>query len=135
MVNGDGRKRTPNSAPEAGEGIADGVLRLTGPVERGSWEPSIHLVLRLLADDQLEKNIILSGTRSHGTLGLKAIKAVGGKTMIQDPKTADCPSMPESAIATGLADHVLPVEQMPEALVKYVQHFYVQRAQGGRRHQ
>ena len=111
--------------------IAGGVLRLTGPVERGSWQTSIDLFLRSLADDQLEKAIciILSGTGSHGTLGLKAVKAAGGMAMVQDPKTADYPGMPESAIATGLADYVLPVEQMPEALVKYVQHFYVN---GGR---
>ena len=111
--------------------IAGGVLRLTGPVERGSWQTSIDLFLRSLADDQLEKAIciILSGTGSHGTLGLKAVKAAGGMAMVQDPKTAASPGMPESAIATGLADHVLPVEQMPEALVKYVQHFHVN---GGR---
>ena len=107
--------------------ISGGVLRLTGPVERGGWQTSIDLFLRSLADDQLEKAIciILSGTGSHGTLGLKAVKAAGGMAMVQDPKTADYPGMPESAIATGLADYVLPVEQMPEALVKYVQHFYV----------
>ena len=111
--------------------ISGGVLRLTGPVERGGWQTSIDLFLRSLADDQLEKAIciILSGTGSHGTLGLKAVKAAGGMAMVQDPKTADYPGMPESAIATGLADYVLPVEQMPEALVKYVQHFHVN---GGR---
>lgn len=105
--------------------IAGGVLRLTGPVERGSWQTSIDRFLRSLADDQLERAIciILSGTGSHGTLGLKAVKAAGGLAMVQDPKTADYPSMPESAIATGLADDVLPVEQMPAALVQYVQHF------------
>jgi len=104
--------------------IADGLLRLTGPVERGSWQTSIDLFLRSLADDQLERAIciILSGTGSHGTLGLKAVKAAGGMAMVQDPKTAASPGMPESAIATGLADHVLPVEQMPQALVRYVQH-------------
>ena len=107
--------------------IAGGVLRLTGPVERGSWQTSIDLFLRSLADDQLEKAIciILSGTGAHGTLGLKAVKAAGGMAMVQDPKTAASSPMPESAIATGLADYVLPVEQMPEALVKYVQHCYV----------
>ena len=45
--------------------------------------------------------------------------------MVQDPSTAEYPRMPQSAIATGLADYVLPVEQMPEALIKYVQHYYV----------
>ena len=39
--------------------------------------------------------------------------------MVQDPKTINYTSMPENAIATGLVDYVLPVEQMPEALVKY----------------
>ena len=109
--------------------ISGGVLRLTGPVERGSWQTSIDLFLRSLADDQLEKAIciILSGTGSHGTLGLKAVKAAGGMAMVQDPETTDYSAMPESAIATGLADHVLPVEQMPAALVKYVQHFYGNR--------
>jgi two-component system CheB/CheR fusion protein len=111
--------------------IAAGVLRLTGPVERGSWQTSIDHFLRSLADDQLEKAIciILSGTGSHGTLGLKAVKAAGGLALVQDPNTADYPGMPASAIATGQADHVLPVEKMPEALVKYVQLFSVD---GGR---
>ena len=107
--------------------IADGGLRLTGPVDRGNWQTSIDLFLRSLADDQQEKAIciILSGTGSHGTLGLTAVKAAGGMAMVQDPATASYAPMPESAIATGLADYILPVEQMPEALVKYVQHGYV----------
>ena len=71
--------------------IAGGVLRLTGPVERGGWQTSIDLFLRSLADDQQEKAIciILCGTGSHGTLGLKAVKAAGGMAMVQDPKTAE----------------------------------------------
>jgi len=111
--------------------ISGGVLHLDGPVQRGSWQTSIDIFLRSLADDQQEQAIciILSGTGSHGTLGLEAVKAAGGMAMVQDPKTAASPSMPESAIATGLADQVLPVEQMPEAIVKYVRHFHVN---GGR---
>jgi two-component system CheB/CheR fusion protein len=107
--------------------LAGGELRLTGPVERRSWQTSIDLFLHSLADDRLEKaiGIILSGTGSHGTLGLKAVKAAGGMVIVQDSNTAEYPGMPASAIATGLADYVLPVEQMPEVLVKYVQHFSV----------
>jgi two-component system CheB/CheR fusion protein len=107
--------------------ISGGVLRLAGPVERGDSSTAIDLFLRSLADDLQEKaiGIILSGTGSHGTLGLKAIKAAGGLAMVQDPKTADHSRMPQSAIASGLADYVLPVERMPEALIKYVQHSYV----------
>jgi two-component system CheB/CheR fusion protein len=107
--------------------IRNSILRLTGPVERHPKQTSIDLFLRSLADDQQERSIciILSGTGSHGTLGLKAIKAAGGMAMVQDPATAEYERMPQSAIATGLADFVLPVEQMPEALIKYVQHTYI----------
>ena len=71
--------------------ISGGVLRLTGPVAHAAWQTSIDLFLRSLADDQLEKAIciILSGTGSHGTLGLTAVKAAGGMAMVQDPKTAE----------------------------------------------
>ena len=113
--------------------ISDGILHLTGPVERGEPFTSIDLFLRSLASDKQEKAIciILSGTGSHGSLGLKAVKASDGMAMVQDPTTAEYPRMPESAIATGLADYVLPVEQMPEALIKYIQHYYVNSAKTG----
>jgi two-component system CheB/CheR fusion protein len=107
--------------------IQAGVLSLIGPVERRTSQTTIDHFLRSLADDQQERAIciILSGTGSHGTLGLKAVKAAGGMAMVQDPATAEYERMPQSAIATGLADYILPVEQMPEALIKYVQHAYV----------
>jgi two-component system CheB/CheR fusion protein len=113
--------------------ISGGVLRLTGPVERGGPQTSIDLFLRSLANDKQEKAIciILSGTGSHGSLGLKAVKASDGMAMVQDPNTAEYPRMPQSAIATGLADYVLPVGQMPEALIKYIQHYYVNGAKIG----
>jgi two-component system, chemotaxis family, CheB/CheR fusion protein len=113
--------------------ISGGVLRLTGPVERGGAQTSIDLFLRSLANDKQEKAIciILSGTGSHGSLGLKAVKASDGMAMVQDPNTAEYPRMPQSAIATGLADHVLPVGQMPKALIKYVQHYYVNGGKSG----
>ncbi|MFO0820526.1 MAG: CheR family methyltransferase [Pirellulales bacterium] len=106
--------------------IEGGVLRLTGPVDRGGWQTSIDVFLRSLAEDQMQNAIcvILSGTGTHGTLGLKAVKAAGGLAIVQDPSTADCSGMPESAIATGLADHVLPVEKMPDVLFKYVRRFF-----------
>jgi two-component system CheB/CheR fusion protein len=109
--------------------LRGGVLRLTGPVERRTSQTSIDLFLRSLADDQQERAIciILSGTGSHGALGLKAVKAAGGMAMVQDPTTAEYERMPQSAIATGLADYILPAEQLPEALVNYVQHAHVIR--------
>lgn len=106
--------------------IRGGELRLSGPIEPGRPQTSIDFFLRSLAEDQQEKAIciVLSGTGSHGTLGLKAIKANGGLAMVQEPGTAEYDQMPRSAIATGLADYVLPVEKMPEALLKYVRHVF-----------
>jgi two-component system CheB/CheR fusion protein len=56
--------------------------------------------------------VVLSGTDHDGTLGLKAIKAAGGCTLVQTPTTAEFPGMPKSAIDAGLADHVLAPEAM-----------------------
>jgi two-component system CheB/CheR fusion protein len=113
--------------------ISGGALRLTGPVERNGPQTSIDLFLRSLATDKQEKAIciILSGTGSHGSLGLKAVKASDGMAMVQEPSTAEYPRMPESAIATGLVDYVLPVEQMPEALIKYIQNYCIDGVKTG----
>lgn len=63
--------------------------------------------------------IILSGAGTDGTLGLKAIKAKVGMVMIQDDQSAKYDGMPRSAIATGQADFVLPVSEMPEKLINH----------------
>ncbi len=68
--------------------------------------------------------IVLSGTGSDGTLGIREIRAVGGLTMAQDPQTADYASMPQSAIGTGAIDYVLDPTQMGERLIAYVHRAY-----------
>jgi len=107
--------------------IHNGKLQLSaieGP--RQPWT-AIDRFLRSLADDQRERavGIILSGTGSHGTLGLKEIKLAGGIVLAQDPETAGYSQMPDNAIATGLVDLVLPPASMPAALLAYVKHPYV----------
>ena len=62
--------------------------------------------------------VVLSGTGSDGTLGIQAIKAAGGATFAQDPKTAERPAMPTSAIATGGVDYVLRPKRMAAELVR-----------------
>ncbi len=82
----------------------------------------IDYFLASLAKDQHEAAvaIIFSGSSGgDGTLGVRAVRAAGGMCMAQDPATALFPAMPQSAIDTGLVDHVLPVTQMPAALVGY----------------
>ena len=63
--------------------------------------------------------IILSGTGSDGTLGMKEIKERGGLTMVQEPSEAEFDGMPRSAISTGLIDWVLPLAEMPDHIIRF----------------
>jgi two-component system CheB/CheR fusion protein len=65
--------------------------------------------------------IVLSGAGSDGSVGVRAVKEAGGIILVQDPGEAEYPSMPRSAIATGVADFVLPVRQMAQRLAELVQ--------------
>jgi len=86
-------------------------------------EVSLHIdyFLRSLAGDQEENaaGIILSGTGTDGTLGLKEIKQQEGLVLVQSVESAEYRGMPESAIATGIADKVLPPGEMPGFLSDY----------------
>jgi two-component system CheB/CheR fusion protein len=77
------------------------------------------MFLRTLADAYQRKAIcvILSGSGSDGTLGLKRVKEAGGIAIAQDPEDAEYDSMPRSAIATDLVDLILPAAEIPEKLV------------------
>ncbi|MDH5681351.1 MAG: chemotaxis protein CheB, partial [Spirochaetota bacterium] len=83
--------------------IHEGVLRLLSPVERRGMRMPIDFFFRSLAEDRKEKAIciILSGTGSDGTLGLRTIKELGGMVMVQEPHEASYDGMPRSAINTG----------------------------------
>lgn len=63
--------------------------------------------------------IVLSGDGSDGAHGLKAIGDAGGMTIAQSPESADFPSMPQQAIATGAVDHIVPPEEMASELLTY----------------
>src|SRR5579862_90582 len=104
--------------------IRERTLRLSAPTAPRSLRMAIDYFLHSLAEDQHAGavGVILSGTGTDGTLGLKEIKAAGGMTMVQDPQTAQHDGMPRSAIASGSADYVLRAEEMPDALLTYVQH-------------
>lgn len=107
--------------------IRSGLLHLSPPTERRGMRMPIDYFLRSLAEELGEKAIcvILSGTGSDGTQGLREIKAQGGMTMVQEPATAQYDGMPQSALSTGLVDYRLAVDAMPEVLMRYVQHPYV----------
>jgi hypothetical protein len=98
--------------------LVGGRLCLAEPeMPRGQRLP-IDYFFRSLAADQGERavGIVLSGTGSDGTLGLRMIKGEGGMVIAQDPRTAAYDGMPRSAIATGLVDYVLPPADMPASV-------------------
>jgi two-component system CheB/CheR fusion protein len=109
--------------------IMHGILFLTEPPPHIGIRLPIDSFLRTLARDEGEQAIciILSGTGSDGTLGLREIKAAGGIVMVQKEEQAKYDSMPRSAIDTGMVDFVLPVEKMGEQLAQYVRHPYIER--------
>src|ERR1700687_2431464 len=110
--------------PNAYLSVRERTLRLSAPTAPPRLRMAVDFFLRSLAEDQHENaiGIILSGTGTDGTLGLKEIKAGGGMTMVQEPHTAQHDGMPRSAMASGSADYILPPEQMADALLAYVQH-------------
>jgi two-component system CheB/CheR fusion protein len=96
---------------------------------RGHRAP-IDQFFRSVADEHGDGfAIILTGGGSDGTVGVKAVKEGGGLILVQDPNEAEYPSMPRSAIASGVADFVLPVREiakrMPE-LVRNKQHIAIE---------
>jgi two-component system, chemotaxis family, CheB/CheR fusion protein len=107
--------------------ISSGRLQLSEPPQHRGWQTSIDFFLRSLAQDQGERaiGIVLSGTGSHGSLGVREIKLAGGMAMAQQPDTAEYDQMPQNAIDTGVIDCVLPPDQMPAALVRYVEQPYL----------
>ncbi|MCG6881464.1 MAG: PAS domain-containing protein [Deltaproteobacteria bacterium] len=100
------------------------TLHLLEPSKETSINMPIDFFFRSLSEDEGEKaiGIILSGTASDGTMGIRAIKGEGGMAMVQQPDTAKYNGMPRSAVETGLIDFIIPVEKMPEALIRYVRH-------------
>lgn len=99
--------------------IFHGKLQLSVLEEPHALRMPIDEFLRSLAEDQGENaiGIILSGTGSDGTLGLRAIVGAGGVSLVQEPSTAKYAGMPSSSIQAGYANHILPVEKMAEVMI------------------
>jgi len=108
--------------------IKDGVLKLMPRLKVKGQHMPINLFFRSLAKDQDGNaiGIILSGTGSDGTEGLKELKACGGITFAQDDKTARHPEMVCNAIAAGCVDFVMTPQKLAGELDKISRHPYVQ---------
>jgi len=121
----DGMAVEPNRVHMAPGGINLAMLHGTLHFMESDSQDRVPLPIdyffRSLAGDQKPRavGIILSGTGTDGTLGLRAIKAESGLTIAQEPQSAKYQSMPRSAIAAGVVDVVKPADQMAEPLLAY----------------
>jgi len=106
--------------------LLNGTLQLLEPSEPRGQRLPIDFFLRSLAQEQRERaiGIVLSGTGSDGTQGVRAIKGEGGMVMVQNTASTEFDGMPRSAVATGLVDYELPPAEMPAQLIAYAAHAF-----------
>jgi two-component system chemotaxis response regulator CheB len=120
----------PATSPRDGERIEKGRIYVAGPdhhlllrsghmlVRRGPYEnrtrPAVNALFRsaAIAYGARVIGVVLTGLLDDGTDGLIAIKAVGGTSVVQDPKDAEWPSMPRNALKRDHVDHAVALDQM-----------------------
>lgn len=104
--------------------LANGRLLLTDQDPKAGLNLPIDILFRSLAQDAGDHAIaiVLSGTGSDGSRGIKEIHEAGGLVLVQDPETSGFDGMPRAAVSTGVVDLVLPPEAMPQRLLQYVNH-------------
>ena len=126
----DGMVVQPNCvyiiAPNHDMAFLHGALHLLEPLAPRGQRLPIDYFFQSLADDQRELaiGIVLSGTGSDGTLGVRAIKNAGGMVMVQNTASSEFDGMPRSAMATGLVDYQLLPADMPAQLMAYATHAF-----------
>jgi len=126
----DGMVVQPNCTyiipPNYDMAFLNGSLQLLEHVVSRGLRMTIDFFFRSLAQDQHERAIciVLSGTGSDGSLGVRAVKGEGGMVMAQNPESTDFSGMPSNAIATGLVDYILPPAEMPARLIAYAAHAF-----------
>ncbi len=135
------KRRTPLQAVQAEEGAkvepgsvyvappdrhllanSDGTLSLTQSELVHFVRPSADLLFESVGAAYRERAIavVLTGTGSDGSMGLRAVKATGGTVIVQDQATSEFFGMPGAAIATGHTDFVLPLNEIAAALIHLV---------------
>jgi len=100
--------------------IKDGILKLGDKPSRNQLNLPIDIFFKSLALDKKDNafGIILSGTGSDGSQGIRYINDKDGFVMVEAPETSKFDGMPRSAIATGLADCIKPAEELADELVR-----------------
>lgn len=102
-------------------GLEEGRITLRDKPSGIPLELAIDTFFRSLAADAGNRVIavILSGTGSDGSRGIRAVREVGGLVLVQSPESSQFDGMPRNAIATGCYDFQLPPERMPKLLIEY----------------
>jgi two-component system, chemotaxis family, protein-glutamate methylesterase/glutaminase len=102
--------------------VANGRLELSHSKLVHFTRPSIDLLFESVAGAYGERaiGVILTGSGVDGATGIRAIKRMGGTTIVQDPARAAHPGMPQAACATGCIDYRLPLEEVGPAIVELV---------------
>lgn len=124
----DGMRVEPNHVyiipANADLNLMDGLLHVVGRRAPAGRHLPIDYFFRSLAETRKSQaiGVILSGTASDGTAGLKAIKAEGGVTLAQEPSSAKFDGMPRSAIHAGCVDLVLPPKRIATELIRIARH-------------
>jgi two-component system CheB/CheR fusion protein len=127
----DGMAVAPNQVyvipPNASMTIDQGALKLKPRPRNNGLFMSIDTFLLSLAEDRGNKavGVVLSGGDSDGARGIEAIKAAGGITFAQCQDTAQVDSMPNTAIATGQVDFILPPDEIAQKLAEISRHPYI----------
>jgi two-component system CheB/CheR fusion protein len=118
-------KVEPNHAyvipPNKSLSLRDGTLLLSNVTGYEERRAPVDIFFRTLADihDSRAVCVVLSGTGADGSMGLRRIKEYNGLVLVQDPAEAEFSEMPRNSIATGLADFVVPVGEMPQKIMAY----------------
>ena len=107
----------------------DGVLELSPRPEKSNSKRNLPIDIFFTSLAEIHQShaigVVLSGTASDGTMGLKAIKDQGGITFAQDEESSAYDGMPRSAAQAGVVDFILPPEKIPQKLLEiYGQKFH-----------
>lgn len=100
--------------------VEDGHVRVTKGPKENRFRPAVDPLFRSAAHSHRRRviGVILSGALDDGTSGLWTVKHYGGVAVVQDPREAEVPSMPENALREVEVDHVVPIDGMAELLVR-----------------
>jgi len=108
--------------------IEDGKLLLIDRINKdfGAILP-VDIFFKSLAGEYKERavGVILTGTGSDGSRGIRLIKEEGGMIMVQSPDEAEFDGMPNAAISTGIVDYILPVKKLPKELITFLDNPFI----------